>query len=130
MMFHDDDIIDDEFDDLMEASRMALQREALEKVKKNKDGKLKCVGDIVLVWDTSRLKDFPTDEPNTDKLDHNLLTSYPSIVIKDDQKFNADIVLGEDRVYPCNLDLVIWNKTLGKKFRTSSVFVKITDKGV
>jgi hypothetical protein len=51
-------------------------------------------------------------------------------VIADSQKYNADIVLGEDRVYPCNLDLIVWNKTLGKKFRTSSDFVKITYKGV
>jgi hypothetical protein len=130
-MFHDDDYIgDDEFDDLMETSRIALQREATNRVNQNKDGKIKYLGDIVLVWDTSRLRDFPADEPNTDHLEHQLLTMYPSIVIADSQRFNADIVLGEDRVYPCNLDLVIWNKTLGKKFRTCSEFVKITDKGV
>jgi hypothetical protein len=126
-MFHDDDYIgDDEFDDLMEASRIALIRDAREKVKENKDGKQKYVGDIVLVWDTSRLHDHETGEPNGDLLEHGLITKYPSIVVEEDQKFNADIVLGEDRVYPCNLDIVIWNKTMGKKYRTSSDFVKIT----
>lgn len=127
-MFYDNNnmIGDDEFDDLMDSSRMALRREAMEKIKENKDGKLKYVGDIVLVWDTSRMTELGHDEVNTDHLDHKLITTYPSIVIEDNQKYNADIVLGEDRVYKCNLDLVVWNKTLGKKFRTSSDFVKIT----
>ena len=120
----------DQFDDLMESCRMSLIQHAKEKIKQNKDGKLKYVGDIVLVWDTSRLTDLETNEMNTDNLDHQLIATYPSIVIADSQKYNADIVLGEDRVYPCNLDLIVWNKTLGKKFRTSSDFVKITYKGV
>lgn len=129
-MFHDDYIENDEFDDQMESCRMSLIQHAKEKIKENKDGKLKYVGDIVLVWDTSRLTDLETNEMNTDNLDHQLIATYPSIVIADSQKYNADIVLGEDRVYPCNLDLIVWNKTLGKKFRTSSDFVKITYKGV
>lgn len=131
-MFHDDDDIirDDEFDDLLELSRIALQQEAHKRIAQNKDGKQKYIGDIVLVWDSSRLRDLETNETNTDILDHNILATYPSIVIGDSLEFNANIVLGGDRVYPCNLDLIIWNKTLGKKFRTCSEFAKISDKGV
>lgn len=130
MLHNSDDINNNELNEMFEASRNALRNEANEKVKQNKDGKRKLIGDIVLVWDTSRMTDLYTGEVNTDILDHQIMTTYPSIVIEDNRRFNADIVLSEDRVYPCNLDLVIWNKTLGKKFRTCSEFVKITNKGV
>lgn len=130
-MFHNtDDIDDNELNEIFEACREALRKAANERIAKHKDGKRKEVGDIVLVWDASRLRNLETDEVNTDHFDHENLSRFPSIVIADNQKYNADIVLGEDRVYPCNLDLVIWNKTIGQKFRTCSEFVKITDKGV
>ena len=126
-MYYDDDFVgDDEYDDLMDACRESFARDVVNHIKKNKDDSAKHIGDIVLVWDTSRLTEFGQDEVNTDELDHQLIAKFPSIVIAEDQKYNQDIVLGEDRVYPCNLDLIIWNKTLGKKYRTSSSFVKIT----
>lgn len=124
-MYHNTD--DNE---MYKASRETLRKEVSKQIAKNKDGKIKSIGDIVLIWDTSRLRDLETNQTNTDILDHNILAKYPSIVIEDGLKFNADIVLSEDRVYPCNLDLIVWNKTLNKKFRTCSEFVKITDKGV
>jgi hypothetical protein len=107
-----------------------FSREAiLEHIKKNKDYSIKETGDIVLMWDTSRLTDIDTLEVNTDLLDHAILCTYPSIVIDDRLRINADIVLDE-RVYPCNLDIMIWNKTLDKKFYTSSLYVKITTEKV
>lgn len=126
-MFHDDDNIgDDEYDDLMESAQMSFARDVVATLKKNKDNSIKEVGDIVLVWDTSRMTDVDTGEVNTDILDHQIMATYPSIVVGENLTYNADIVLGEDRVYPCNLDLIVWNKTLGKKFRTASKFTKIT----
>jgi hypothetical protein len=97
----------------------------LEHIKKNKDNSIKEIGDIVLMWDTSRLTDIETGEVNTDLLDHAMLCTFPSIVIEHGLRINKDIVL-DDRVYPCNLDIMIWNKTLDKKFYTKSEFVKIT----
>jgi hypothetical protein len=123
--FDDDHIGDDEFDDLMDASRQALTKDIINHINKNKDNIQKFVGDIVQMWDTSRLTDHETNEFNTDLLDHEILVKFPSIVVEDDLIYNADIVLA-DRLYPCNLDLVIWNKILNKKFRTRSEFVKIT----
>jgi hypothetical protein len=122
-------INDDELNKPIEGSLAILCRNINEIIKQNKDGKQKFVGDIVLVWDMSRLTEFDTGEVNTDIMDHNLITRFPSIVIEDSLTFNADIVL-DDRVYPCNLDIVIWNKTLGRKYRTSSNFVKISEKGL
>lgn len=130
MYCDDDNIGDDEYDDLMETAKMAFARDVINEIKKNKDDSLKQIGDIVLVWDTSRLTEFGKNEVNTDVLDHRIMANYPSIVVENEVKYNADIVLGEDRIYPCNLDLIVWNKTLDKKFRTCSKFVKITDKGV
>ena len=101
----------------------------LEHIKKNKDYSIKETGDIVLMWDTSRLTEIDTLEVNTDLLDHAMLCTFPSIVIEHGLRINKDIVLDE-RVYPCNLDIMIWNKTLGKKFYTKSEFVKITTEKV
>lgn len=124
-MRHDDEIHPDEYDDLLDSARQSFYNDVMDHVKKNKDNSIKKVGDKVIVWDTSRLRDGDTGEPNTDDLDHNLLCHYPSIVIEEDCRINADIVLG-DRTYPCTLDIMIWNKTLNKKFYTKSEFVKLT----
>lgn len=96
-------------------------------IRKHKDNSVKVTGDRVLLWDTSRLTEVDSGEINTDPLDHHLLTMYPSIVIEDNVRFNQPIILG-DRHYDCNLDLIVWNKTIGKVFRTNSEFVKITEK--
>lgn len=124
-MSDDEYIGEDEYDDLMNTAKYALARDVLNHIKKHKDDSIKCVGDKVIMWDTSRLTDPETDEVNTDLLDHQILCTYPSVVIEDNLKYNADIVL-DDRIYPCNLDIKIWNKTLNKIFRTKSEFVKIT----
>lgn len=128
-MFHDDDNFFDphEYDDLLESSRIALAKDIIEHTKKNKDHGIKHVGDRVLVWDASRLTDVESGKVNFDEFEHALLERFPSIVIENGCKFKADLVIGE-RVYPMNLDLIVWNKTLNKKFRTNSKFVKRTDK--
>lgn len=128
-MHDNDEIHPDEYDDLMDASREAFARDVLDHIKKNKDNTIKKVGDRVIMWDTSRLTEIDTLEVNTDLLDHQILCKFPSIVIESSCRINADIHLG-DRVYPCNLDIMIWNKTLGKKFYTKSEFVKITENKV
>lgn len=125
-MFHDDDFIgEDEYDDLMASSQMAFARDVVSKIRENKDNTDKEVGDIVLVWDTSRMTDVQTNEVNKDTLDHQIMANFPSIVIENGIKYNADIVI-DDRVYPCNLDLIVWNKTMDRSFRTSSKFTKIS----
>jgi len=120
----DDDIHPQEYDDLMESSRIALRRDIENHIKKNRDGKTKITGDRVLVWDCSRLTEVETGEVNSDPLDHRLMANYESIVIEDSCKHVARVELG-DNVYEKVLDIVVWNKTVGKKFRTSSDFSKI-----
>ncbi len=123
----DDEYAPHEYDDLMDASREALARDIIDKINKEKDRGTKYVGDRVLVWDSSRLTDKETNTVNRDELDHQILSRYPSIVIEENCKYNGDVTI-DNRVYPMNLDLVIWNKTLNKVFRTSSDFVKRTEK--
>lgn len=96
-------------------------------IKKNKDKTLKSVGDRVLFWDISRLTDVKTNQVNRDLLDHQILVNYPSIIIEDNVRYNQPVIMG-NRQYDCNLDLIVWNKTLNMTFRTSSEFVRITDK--
>lgn len=129
-MYHDDEIHEDEFDDFLNTANESFRKGVIDHIARNKDKSVKSVGDKVLVWDTSRLTEIETGEVNTDTLDHEILNKFPSIVIEENLRINKDIVLGEDRVYPCNLDLMIWNKTLGKKFYTKSEFVKITSNKV
>jgi len=95
-----------------------------ETINKNHDGKTKAVGDRVLVWDSSRLTDLETGEVNRDPLDHRLLAHYKSIVIEDGCKYTATVTLN-DNVYSKQLDIVIWNEVIGRKFRTSSDFTKL-----
>jgi hypothetical protein len=115
--------------DIKNSARDAFRKEVEAYVAKNKDFTIKETGDKVIVWDTSRLTDVATDEYNTDMLEHKLLCTYPSIVIAHGIRKNADITI-DDRVYECNLDIIIWNKTLNKKYYTKSEFVKITKKNV
>jgi hypothetical protein len=128
MSFFDEEHNPYEGEEMIDADQLALLRDMSAVVKKNKDLGYKTVGDRVLVWDSSRLREVGSDEVNLDELDHKLLAKYASIVVETGCRYNADIDLGEGRHYPLNLDLIIWNKTIGKKYRTSSNFVKRTDK--
>lgn len=116
-----------EDDNSAESVAKLFLRDVENRIAQNKDPRPKHVGDRVLVWDCSRLTDAKTDELCIDPLEQKLMTQYPSIVIEDNVQFNQPINLG-DRQYNCNLDLIVWNKTLNKVFRTSSEFVKLTDK--
>lgn len=124
MFINDEYIGDDEFDNLMHASQQSLREDINEHIKKNKDNAIKEVGDNVLMWDTSRLTDVETDEVNVDELDHRLMCMFPSIVIETNCKYDSTIVIGENK-YTKTLDLIVWNKIVNKKFRTSSSFVKL-----
>lgn len=124
-MFSDiDDFDPHEMDDLIEASRQALAKDIENHIRKNKCEKVKEIGDQVLVWDTSRLRYADDDQPVTDQLDLNIIVLHPSIVVKTRETYQALLELG-DRQYNVQLDLVIWNKTINRTFRTSSNFVKI-----
>lgn len=99
-------------------------KDLVQHINKNKDERTKHVGDQVLVWDTSRLTEFETDNPVDDLLDERIITHHPSIVIETNCKYDATLYIGK-RPYILNLDLKIWNKTLNRVYRTYSNFVKI-----
>lgn len=95
-----------------------------EQIAQNKDTSTKTVGDKIIIWDTSRLTYADSNKPCSDPIEHSIVNCYESIVIAENVRYNADVTIG-DRVYEKNLDLIVWNKTLDKTFRTSSNFVKL-----
>lgn len=119
----------EEFDE-QEFERIAKlrQRKNLKSISEfidaNKDERNKTVGDKIFVWDSSRLTDYETGKVEYDVKIHSILNNYPSIVIDDHRKFTSEVrTFAGD--FTKNLDLVIWNKTLNRRFRTSSEFVKL-----
>lgn len=95
-----------------------------EQIARNKDNTVKGVGDKIIIWDTSRLTYAESNKPCSDPIEHSIVNCYESIVIEASVRYNANITIGE-KSYEKNLDLIVWNKTLNKKFRTSSDFVKL-----
>jgi hypothetical protein len=105
-----------------------MNRDFHKKIKENYDNRTKTIGDKVIVWDLSRLTDFETNEviKSMSNEDMDLLCQNESIVIEDNIEFisKLDTMFG---VFEQNLDIVVWNKKLNKKFRTSSEYVKLID---
>jgi hypothetical protein len=119
--FEDDD--NEDVDGFIQSGLRDIFRE---QIAANKDHGTKEVGDVVLVWDSSRLTLVDNDEIVVNPVIHTLVSKNESIVIETGCRYNGDRIIG-DRVYPKNLDLVIWCKKLNKKYRTSSDFVKRTN---
>lgn len=118
-----DDFADEDLSKLTKAGTLTL--EAInKKIKDNFDPRTKSVGDRVLVWDSSRLTNFDTDQPVTDPTEEMILSNYPSIVIDDRQRYEAKLTTFAGD-FTKILDLKVWNKNLNKVYRTSSEFVKI-----
>lgn len=120
----EDEIDQEEFKRISNLA-MAKTRKFVEaQIAKNQDNRTKTVGDRVLVWDGSRLTDFETSEIEYEPTVHRTLSENPSIVIGDHNSYVVELsTFAGD--FSKNLDLIIWNKKLNKKFRTSSDFVKL-----
>jgi hypothetical protein len=126
--FEDGDF-EDEIDqeEFKRISRLALEKTrklVQSHIAKNQDNRIKTIGDKVLVWDCSRLTDVSTGEIDYDTSVHRTLSENASIVIEDRNKYVAQLTTFAGD-FSKNLDLIIWNKKLNKKFRTSSEFVKL-----
>jgi len=121
---NEDDIDQEEFKRISALAQKHTLKAIEKHIQANEDDRTKHIGDNVLVWDCSRLTDTETNEINREELVHKTLGNYPSIVIETDLKFVSELnTLAGD--FSKVLDLVIWNKNLNKKFRTSSDFVKL-----
>lgn len=92
-------------------------------IEDNTDQRTKTVGDRILVWDTSRLTNAETGKA-ADDFEDRVLHDYPSIVIEDRIRFEAKLETLAGN-FTKNLDLIVWSKSLNKKYRTSSEFVKL-----
>lgn len=122
--FEEEDFDQEEFKRIASLAQKETQQAIQRIVAANKDNRTKAVGDQIIVWDGSRLTDFETGEIDYDVKTHSILGNYPSIVIDTDRKYTAQLkTFAGD--FSRNLDLVIWNKNLNKKYRTSSDFVKL-----
>jgi len=123
----EDDFYDDFADEDMSKLTKA-QAETINAIKKkiadNNDPREKTVGDLVVLWDTSRLTYEDTDLPVTDGREELILCNYHSIVIQDKLDYKAKIytLAGE---FTKTLDIKIWNKNTDRVYRTSSEFVRL-----
>jgi hypothetical protein len=122
----DDDIDQEEFKRISALAQEQTRQALLRHVRENTDKRTKHVGDNVRVWDCSRLSDLQTGEIEYDSMVHATLSNYSSIVIKTDDKYIAPLTTFAGD-FSKNLDLIVWNKKLNRKFRTASEFVKIID---
>lgn len=120
----EDDIDQQEFRRISEMALAKTRKFITDHIAKNKDDRSKTIGDIVHVWDGSRLTDVETGEIDYDPTIHRVLSRTDSIVIEDQVKHIAALTTFAGD-FSKNLDLVIWNKKLNKKYRTSSEFVKL-----
>lgn len=121
---NDEDFDQFEFERIAKLAQEHTRKAILSHIRNNEDRRNKTVGDQVIVWDCSRLTNAETGELDYEMNTNSILSNYPSIVIEDRNKYVAVVktFAGE---FSKNLDLIVWNKTLNKKFRTSSDFVKL-----
>lgn len=121
---NDEDFDQFEFERIAKLAQEDTRKAILSHIRNNEDRRNKTVGDQIIVWDCSRLTNAETGELDYEINTSSILSNYPSIVIEDRNKYVAVVktFAGE---FSKNLDLIVWNKTLNKKFRTSSDFVKL-----
>lgn len=122
----DDDIDQEEFKRISELARKENEKQFKRLIEANTDRRTKHVGDNVRIWDCSRLTNLSTSEIEYDTKVHATLSNYPSIVIESENKYIAPLTTFAGD-FSKVLDLIVWNKKLNRKFRTSSDFVKIVD---
>lgn len=119
-----EDFDQEEFKRISELALAETRRFVNEQIEKNTDKREKTIGDQVYVWDGSRLTDVETGEIEYDPKVQEIIAKNPSIVIEYDNKYQAKLTTFAGD-FTKTLDLVVWNKNLNKKYRTSSEFVKL-----
>lgn len=108
----------------LENARRNTLRAIRNTIKSNQDDKVKEVGDVVRIWDSSRLTYADTNMDVEEITEDLKVSNYDSIVVEIDCDYVASVkILGKnfDKV----LDLKVWNTSTKRVYRTSSDYVKL-----
>jgi len=120
----EEDFDQEEFKRISQLAMKQTRAFIKKKIAENEDPRRKHVGDSVLIWDGSRLTDYISGEIEYTPAVQQTVAETPSIVIETGNKYRAELTTFAGD-FSKVLDLVVWNKKLDRKFRTSSDFVRL-----